>query len=61
MLDWGYILFWLLVIFAVFVIAFIVLLAFTTGFKRSGRMAGGLYALIGKPGEGKSYMAAFLG
>lgn len=33
------------------------LLAFTTGFKRSGRIFGGLFCLVGKPSSGKSYTA----
>lgn len=44
----------------IFVI-FFVILAFTTGFRRSGRMMGGLFALIGRPGEGKSYCATHIG
>jgi len=31
---------------------------FTTGFKRTGRLMGGLYVIVGKPSSGKSYFAA---
>jgi len=37
------------------------LVAFTTGFRKSGRIMGGLFALIGKPGSGKSYCATKIG
>jgi len=45
----------------VLIVGFFILLAFTTGFRRSGRLMGGLFALIGKPGEGKSYCGTYFG
>lgn len=38
------------------IVGVILLLAFTTGFKKTGRLMGGLFAIIGKPGEGKTYV-----
>jgi hypothetical protein len=51
----GVILF-LLVIVILIVVGGIVLLAFTTGFKHSGRLMGGLYAVIAPQGNGKTYI-----
>lgn len=51
---------WFILGFVVVFIACMLILAFTTGFRRSGRLMGGLYALIGRPGEGKTYCATHL-
>lgn len=53
----GYIVLIMIILF----IIFFTILAFTTGFRRSGRLMGGLFALIGRPGEGKSYCATHIG
>ena len=53
----GYIVLIMIILF----IIFFAILAFTTGFRRSGRLMGGLFALIGRPGEGKSYCATHIG
>lgn len=46
----------LVVVFLV-IFGFVLLLAFTTGFHRSGRLMGGLFGLIGTPGAGKTFVA----
>lgn len=46
----------LIVIGVIICIAGGLLIAFTTGFKRSGRGKGGLYAVIAPQGEGKTYL-----
>lgn len=47
----------LLIVIVVSVLSLVIILAFTTGFKKSGRLMGGLFAIIGKPGSGKTYTA----
>lgn len=48
----------LIAVFILLVVGSFGLIAFTTGFKKSGRIMGGLFVLIGKPGCGKSYCGA---
>jgi len=57
MLEIGFVLQVAIVIIIVVVAAIVLLLAFTTGFKKTGRIMGGLFAIIGKPGSGKTYIA----
>lgn len=38
----------------------VILILLTTGFKKTGRMSGGLYCLTAPPGNGKSYVATHL-
>jgi len=38
----------------------LVVIAFTTGFKKTGRLSGGLYCITAPPGNGKSYVATHL-
>lgn len=49
--------FTLLLILVLVLLGVFLLLALTTGFRRSGRIFGGLFALVGKPSSGKSYTA----
>ena len=55
MADVMFILIAFVVLVAVAALGLVLLLAFTTGFKKSGRIMGGLFMVIAPPGEGKTY------
>ena len=57
MIDTGFFLLIAIAIVLVVVVSGFLLIAFTTGFKKSGRIMGGLFAIKGKPGSGKTYIA----
>lgn len=57
MADWLFILEIILGVVATVIIIGIAVITFTTGWKKHGRIMGGLWVIVGKPGSGKTYVA----
>lgn len=56
MTDWIFALEIILAIIGIAVVSFFLLITFTTGWKKTGRLMGGLFVVVGKPGNGKTYI-----